>query len=207
MKKSISNFITYRVVPFMIYVLMRIIWITTKKEFLSNSPKEDKQYVFACWHSELLISPQYYRKLFPKHKAGAIASSHKDGQIVSNTINYFNIYPIEGSTSKGGVKALINSLSTLKKGEDVLITPDGPRGPRFTINDGIVALAQKANLKVFTINYKAYNYWQLRSWDKFVIPKPFSKIAIHSQIVDIAGLSNEEAKNAISDIMAKNTTI
>lgn len=187
---------------------MKIIWVTTKKEFKhKTSLKIDKQYVFACWHGELLISPQYYRKLFKHHKAGAIASNHKDGKIVSETIKYLNIYPIEGSTSRGGAKALINSLSALKKGEDVLITPDGPRGPRFTINDGIVALAQKSNLEVFTINFQANNYWQLKSWDKFVIPKPFSKITIYSQIVDIKNLSNDEAKDLIRDAMVKHTTI
>jgi lysophospholipid acyltransferase (LPLAT)-like uncharacterized protein len=207
MKKEISNFLTYKVVPFLIYLLMRIIWLISKKNYHHLSDFSEGQYVFACWHSELLISPQYYRKLFPKHKAGAIASSHKDGQIVSNTIKYFDIYPIEGSSSKGGVKALINSLSALKKGEDVLITPDGPRGPRFTVNDGIVALAQKSNLKIFTINYKSDKYWQLKSWDKFVIPKPFSKIDIYTELLDIANIDNEEAKNIIKKTMVRYTTI
>ncbi|CUV65434.1 conserved hypothetical protein [Sulfurovum sp. enrichment culture clone C5] len=208
MKKSILNFISYKIVPFFIYIFMRMIWVTIKKDFpYSHLTIKDKQYVCACWHCELLISPQYYHKLFPKHKAGAIASNHKDGKIVSSTIKYFNIYPIEGSTSKGGVKALINSLGALKKGEDVLITPDGPRGPRFTVNDGIVALAQKSNLKIFMINFQAHNYWQLKSWDKFIIPKPFSKVTIYSQIIDIKNLDNEEAKNIIRDTMLKHTTI
>ncbi|KIM02941.1 MAG: hypothetical protein KN64_13485 [Sulfurovum sp. AS07-7] len=203
-----KNFFVYKIVPFLIYALMRIIWLTAKKEFRPKTlPKIDKQYIFACWHGELLISPQYYRKLFPNHTAGAIASNHKDGRIVSETIKYLNIYPIEGSTSKGGVKALISSLGALKRGEDVLITPDGPRGPRFTINDGIVALAQKSNLEVFAINFQAQNYWQLKSWDKFIIPKPFSKIIIYSEIIDIKDISNEEAKKLIQDIMLKHTTI
>lgn len=203
-----KNFLTFRVVPFLIYALMRIIWLTVKKEFSPKTfPKVDKQYIFACWHGELLISPQYYRKLFPNHTAGAIASNHKDGRIVSETIKYLNIYPIEGSTSKGGVKALINSLSALKRGEDVLITPDGPRGPIFTINDGIVALAQKSNLEVFTINFQATRCWQLKSWDKFVIPKPFSKIIIHSEIINIKDISSEKAKNLIRNTMLKHTTI
>lgn len=208
MKKSILNFLAYKVVPFLIYILMRIIWLTTKKEFpYSIFPKKNKHYVCACWHSELLVSPQYYRKLFPKHTTGAIASSHKDGKIVSNTLKYFDIYPIEGSTSKGGVKALINSLGALKKGDNVMITPDGPKGPRFTVSDGIVALSQKSNLEIFMINFQAKNYWQLKSWDKFVIPKPFSKITIYSQIIDIKNLDNEEAKNIIRDTMLKHTTI
>jgi lysophospholipid acyltransferase (LPLAT)-like uncharacterized protein len=208
MKKSISNFLIYEIVPFSIYILMRIIWFTIKKEFpCAISPSKNKNYVCACWHSELLISPQYYRKLFSKHQAGAIASGHKDGKIVSNILRYFNIYPIEGSTSKGGIRALISSLGALKKGDDVLITPDGPRGPRFTINDGIVALAQKSNLEIFMINFQAHNYWQLKSWDKFVIPKPFSKVTIYSQIIDIQKLTNDEAKNLIRETMLKHTTI
>lgn len=208
MKKSILNFLTYKIAPFLIYILMRIIWLTTKKEFPNSIfPKKDKHYVCACWHSELLISPQYYRKLFSKHTTGAIASSHKDGKIVSNTLRYFDIYPIEGSTSKGGVKALINSLGALKKGDNVMITPDGPKGPRFTVSDGIVALSQKSNLEIFMINFQAKNYWQLKSWDKFVIPKPFSTVIIYSQIIDIKNLDNEEAKNIIRDTMLKHTTI
>ncbi|MDD5358850.1 MAG: lysophospholipid acyltransferase family protein [Sulfurovaceae bacterium] len=208
MKKFISNFLTYEIVPFLIYTLMRIIWFTIKKEFpCAILPNKHKNYVCACWHSELLISPQYYRKLFPKHKTGAIASSHKDGKIVSNTLKYFDTYPIEGSTSKGGVKALINSLNALKNGDNVMITPDGPKGPRFTISDGTIALAQKSNLEIFMINFQAHNYWQLKSWDKFVIPKPFSKVTIYSQIIDIQKLTNDEAKNLIRETMLKNTTI
>jgi len=207
MKKKISNFLIYNVIPFFIYCLMRLIWLTTKKHYHHLSDFTDRQYIFACWHSELLISPQYYRKLFSGHNAGAIASGHKDGQIVSNTIQYFNIYPIEGSSSKGGVKALINALNALKKGDDVLITPDGPRGPRFSVGDGIVALAQKSNLQVFTINYKANKYWQLKSWDKFIIPKPFSTIEIYTKLLDLNMLDNQEAKKIVNETMVQYTTI
>ncbi len=207
MIKKISHWFKLSIIPFLIYFFMRFIWATTQKRFHYITPIDERQYIWACWHGELFISPQAYRKLHSKQNAYAIASAHKDGMIVANTIRYLNIKPIKGSTSKGGARALLEAMSCLKEGKEVLITPDGPKGPRHHLNDGVISLAQKLKLPVCVINYQASNYWQLRSWDKFVIPKPFSKIDIYAESIMLDGLSHDDAKKVLQEAMLKYTII
>ena len=127
--------------------------------------------------------------------------------IVANTIKYLNIKPIKGSTSKGGARALLEAMSCLREGKEVLITPDGPKGPRHHLNDGVISLAQKLKLPVCVINYQARRYWQLRSWDKFVIPKPFSKIDVYAESIMLDGLNHDDAKKVLQEAMLKHTMI
>lgn len=104
-------------------------------------------------------------------------SDHKDGEIIARVISFFSIDAIRGSSSKGAVKALAQSFRELKSGIDVIITPDGPRGPYHSVADGAVVIAQKQNAPIQILNYEASKFWQLKSWDKMIIPKPFSKIS------------------------------
>ncbi|MGW8168794.1 MAG: lysophospholipid acyltransferase family protein [Sulfurovaceae bacterium] len=207
MIKKIFHWAELNVVPFLIYFLMRLIWLTTQKKIHYITPINDGQYIWACWHGELFISPQAYRKLHPKQNAYAIASAHKDGMIVANTIKHLNIEPIKGSTSKGGARALLEAMSCLKNGNEVLITPDGPKGPRHYLNDGVISLAQKLKLPICTINYKASSYWQFDSWDKFVVPKPFCKIDIYTQSITLDELEHNDAKKALQKAMLIHTIV
>ena len=113
----------------------------------------------------------------PQRRAKVMISDHKDGEIIARVISFFSIDAIRGSSSKGAVKALAQSFRELKSGIDVIITPDGPRGPYHSVADGAVVIAQKQNAPIQILNYEASKFWQLKSWDKMIIPKPFSKIS------------------------------
>lgn len=129
-------------------------------------------------------------------------SEHFDGEIIARIISFFGFSTVRGSSSKGGARVLIEAIKTLKDGEDIAITPDGPRGPRHSVADGIVALAQKTNSKIVLFNYQATDFWQLKSWDKFVVPKPFSKITFFAdKVLDISQMNSEEAKEFIKGQM------
>lgn len=206
MRVSFSKKLTLLVAPTMIYMLMRLLWLTTRKHFnFSEAIKKEKQYLCTCWHGELLFSPQAYRKLHPKNISNAMISQHFDGEIIARTLSFLDIKAIRGSSSKGGSRVFLEAFKRLKRGEEVLITPDGPRGPRHTLGDGIISLAQKLNLPIFIMSYQASNYWQLKSWDKFIIPKPFSKIEFFAQSIDISDKSEEEAKKILKDAMMRYT--
>jgi len=134
-------------------------------------------------------------------------SEHFDGEIIAKIISFFGFSSIRGSSSKGGARVLIEAIKTAKGGEDIAITPDGPRGPRHSVADGIVALSQKTGAKIVVFNYQASRSWQLKSWDKFVVPKPFSKISFFAdKVVDISGLEPEKAKELIREQMLKDAT-
>jgi len=186
-------------------MLMRIIWLTTSKKFHFITPVGDEQHVCVCWHGELFMSPQAYRKIHKKHKASAIISSHFDGSLIANTLKLLGIRSLRGSSSKGAKQVLLQAFKSIKSGEEVLITPDGPRGPRHHMSDGAIGIALKSKLPVFVMNYKADNYWQLSSWDKFVIPKPFTKVDFYLQSISLEGMELNEAKEYLSGKMLENT--
>jgi lysophospholipid acyltransferase (LPLAT)-like uncharacterized protein len=122
--------------------------------------------------------------------------------MIAKIAKLFNCGSIRGSSSKGAAKVLINTLKELKIGNDIAITPDGPRGPRYSIADGIVAISQKSGKNIRCFNAIPSRYWQFKSWDKFVLPKPFGKIDFYiSEPFSVQNLSLDEAKELIKSKM------
>jgi len=181
-------------IPVFIFLVMKLLWFTYRKKYhFINAPIEG-QCIAVTWHGELLIAPQAYRKLRKRQESSAIISQHYDGELIAKTLKFFNIKPLRGSSKKGAKAVLIAAINAIKKGESVMITPDGPKGPRHTMSDGAVALAKRANLPIIAINYQAKSLWQLNSWDKFGIPKPFTKIDIYHQVLTLNDMPQDEAK-------------
>ncbi|MDQ7046250.1 MAG: lysophospholipid acyltransferase family protein [Sulfurovum sp.] len=193
------------VIPPLLYVLMRILWYTSSKKFHFITPIGEEQHICVTWHNELFMSPQAYRHIHKKHKSSAIISQHFDGQLIASTLSFLSIRPLRGSSKKGAKKVLLEAFRALKNGEEVLITPDGPRGPRHSMGDGAIGMAVKSRLPIFVMNYKASSYWQLKSWDKFVIPKPFSKIDFYIQSLSLEGMEMDEAKVYLHEKMMEHT--
>ncbi len=195
------------IIPPLVYFLMRMIWWSANKKFHFLTPLGEEQHVCVTWHGELLMSPQAYRHLHKKHPASAIISSHFDGGLIAKTLEFLKIRPLRGSSRKGAKQVLLQAFKSIKSGEEVLITPDGPKGPRHTMSDGAVGIALKSKLPIFVMNFKADRYWQLKSWDAFVIPKPFAKIDFYIQSLSLEGLNHEEAKAYLSERMLEHTIV
>ena len=199
-------FIITRVVPFILQFFVRFIYLTSKKVF--HHPKIDTKepFVVAFWHGELLMQPYNYKKIKPNGKVSAMISEHKDGEAITRTVEYLGIDSIRGSSTRGGAKALIGAIKELKAGDDIAITPDGPKGPRHSVADGIVAISQKTNARILIFNCRASKYWQFNSWDKFIVPKPFGKLEFFIQEpLDISSLGKDEAKELIKNNMLLNS--
>lgn len=202
MSKEQKRKIVAFLLPPIANLLIRLIYLTCKKEFKLASNYPTEPFIVAFWHGELLMQPFLYKKFRGRHKISVMISEHFDGEIIARIISFFGFSTVRGSSSKGGARVLIEAIKTLKEGEDIAITPDGPRGPRHSVADGIVALAQKTNSKIVVFNYQATNFWQLKSWDKFVVPKPFSKITFFAdKVLDISQMNGEEAKEFIKGQM------
>ena len=198
-------FLKSTLIPFLLHLLVRFIYLTNKKVFHHPKKLDDKVYIVAFWHGELLMQPFNYHKLKPKSKVSAIISDHKDGEAITRTVEFLGIDSIRGSSSKGGLKALMNAIKELKEGNDIAITPDGPRGPRHSVANGIVAISQKTNAKILAFNCKPTKYWQFNSWDKFILPKPFGRMDFYvSEPFSVEGLEIEEAKNLIKEKLQEN---
>lgn len=203
--KSFFRQVGQVVIPPIAYILMRIIWYTTAKKFHFITPIPEEQHVCVTWHGELFMSPQAYRHIHKKHSASAIISSHFDGSLIAGTLSWLNIRPLRGSSKKGATQVLKEAFKSIKLGEEVLITPDGPRGPRHSLSDGAIGIALKSKLPIFVMNFKAKNFWQVNSWDKFVIPKPFTKVDFYMQSISLEGMELEEAKVYLKEKMLENT--
>lgn len=187
-------------------LLIRFIYITNKKVFHVEQSLSNEPILVAFWHGDLIMQPFTYKHIRPSRTIRTLISDHRDGETITKIVEFLGIGSIRGSSSKGGVKALLNAIKEIKNGVDIAITPDGPRGPRYSVADGIVAIAQKSGAKIVIFNSKPSNYWQFNSWDKFVIPKPFGTIDFFiSEPLDITGLEMEEAKRVIKEKMMINT--
>ena len=190
-------------IPPLLYILMRLLWFTYRKKYHFIDEPIEGQCMAITWHSELLISPQVYRKLRKKQLTSAIIAQHYDGELIARTLKVLNILPLRGSSRRGAKSVLINAIKILKEGYSVMITPDGPKGPRYSMSDGAVALALRAKLPLMVVNYKPHSYWQVPSWDRFMIPKPFTTLEIYHQVLDIQSMNREDAKRYLQEEMKK----
>lgn len=168
-----------KIAAFMIYILQWFLYLTCRKKYLGKD-MIDEPCVVLFWHQKLTMMPFTYKKLYKnrgiKKTPYVMISMHKDGELISSNISFFGIKSIRGSTYEGSVKVLKEAFKTLDDKNDIFITPDGPRGPLKSISFGSYAIARKKEVKTIIFDYKLSSFWTLNSWDKLMIPKPFSKI-------------------------------
>jgi lysophospholipid acyltransferase (LPLAT)-like uncharacterized protein len=137
-----------------------------------------ENYIGALWHNRLLIFPLVLRRFFPNRRGAALISASRDGDLLTDAIRCFGYDVVRGSSSRLGASAIIQLTEELASGHDVVITPDGPRGPAYELGPGIVFLAQKSGAAVLPMNLEYSRCWRLESWDRFIIPQPFSTVRV-----------------------------
>ncbi len=180
------------------WLIINFLYLTNRKRWHIEGKIPDTPIVVAFWHAELLLAPFIYKKIAPNRRVEVMISEHFDGELIAQTMRFFGIGAIRGSSSKGAAKALIKAIKRVKEGGDVAITPDGPKGPRHELSDGIVAIAKKSKAPIVIFNYRPSKYKQAKSWDKFLIPMPFGTIDFFcSEPIYIEDLEIDEAKEMI----------
>lgn len=207
MKKKISKYLLVNVLPFVLQLLVKLIVFTNKKRY--HYPKhwnKNESFILSVWHGDLLMQPFNYNALKLNKPLKAIISQHSDGEAIAKVMNYLGVESISGSSSKGGAKALISAIKEIKKGSNIAITPDGPRGPIYSVADGVVAISQKTKAKILPFSSIPSKYWQFNSWDKFILPKPFGRIDFYiGEPFTLQDLSMTEAKKLVKCHMMKNS--
>lgn len=134
--------------------------------------------IWLFWHNRLFVIPHVLNRYFPGRPGAALTSASKDGEVLAAFLQRFHVRPVRGSSSRRGATALRELIRLMRDGADVAITPDGPRGPRYSMNPGVLILAQKTASPVMPIRVRYSRYWELKSWDRFRIPKPFAAVEI-----------------------------
>ena len=133
---------------------------------------ESRRFIFAFWHSRILVLSHLYKDL----GAAILVSKSKDGEIIARILRRQGHETIRGSTSRRGVRALARLIKTLK--EEIrpgVVVPDGPRGPRFKAQPGVITLAQKTGYPIVPVSYSADRIKIFASWDRFIVPYPFTE--------------------------------
>ncbi len=159
----------------------------------------DRRVIFTLWHGELL-------PLLWQHRGENVAiviSEHRDGEIVARIAESLGYSTVRGSTSKGGSRALIGLMREIDAGRDGAITPDGPRGPAHVFAPGVAVAAQRTGALIVPIRAAASRSWRLKSWDRFLIPKPFARVDVHyGELVAVHAGSPREAAEQASRLQA-----
>lgn len=166
--------------------------------------------VFCFWHGRMLMMMGAYRKLRGRRltRCYMLISRHGDGRLIAFAVRLLGIYSVAGSSSRGGIAALMELSRRIEEGSDVGFTPDGPRGPRQECKAGVVAIAQRSGAPIVPMSYSTEKKWQLSSWDGMLVPKPFSRGVIilgapvrvaPDEDQEHARLRVQEALNAITE--------
>jgi len=149
--------------------------------------------IIVIWHGEMLPSLWAHRG----EGIAVLISEHKDGEIIAQIAEGLGYAPsVRGSSSRGAARALLQLVRTLESGVDVGITPDGPRGPRYELKAGSIIVARRTKAPMLLIGAEFESAWQLRSWDRFVIPKPFSRVRMRCEVVMSDQLADRDGATA-----------
>ncbi|ADE29597.1 lysophospholipid acyltransferase family protein [Rickettsia prowazekii] len=186
MRKALKKFLKnskclLSIITILLYWYLRFVYFTSRQKFIfyDNRNKEkflnEQGVIFAFWHNMLALSPA----MFTGHRnVYALISPHLDGKILNALVGKFGCQVIVGSTNKNSIVALRNIIGKLSQGANIIVTPDGPKGPVYKVNSGITEIAYRYNKKLIPIVSSTSRCFRLKSWDKLIIPIPFGTIKI-----------------------------
>ncbi|MGH7065124.1 MAG: lysophospholipid acyltransferase family protein [Stellaceae bacterium] len=159
-------------------------WLVEGDEHPRRLRAQGRVFIGAFWHGRMMMIPVAWRRMAPMHM---LISAHRDGRVIADTVSYFGIDTIAGSTRRGGSAALRAMLKRLKDGDCVAITPDGPRGPAMRASIGIVNAARLAQVPIVPITFATSRRLLLDTWDRFHLALPFGRgIFLWGEPIDIA---------------------
>lgn len=134
-----------------------------------------RRFIVAFWHSRILLLSY----VFKRENGVALVSRSEDGEIIARIVERQGHQTVRGSTSKGGLRALAALIKKLRQeNRPAVIIPDGPRGPRFVVQPGVVTLARKTGYPILPVSYSAEKMKVFASWDRFVLPYPFTRCRV-----------------------------
>ncbi|NIA06041.1 MAG: DUF374 domain-containing protein [Actinobacteria bacterium] len=189
--------------PPLTFLLGRSLWPTMYlevfgSEHLASAYREHGQAILAFWHNRLLVLPFIYRYRMHLKNLVAMASRSRDGDFVASFLDRFGFHTIRGSSSKGGGRSFTQAIRMARQGYDIAIATDGPRGPIYQVQPGVIKLAQITSLPIVPASYQVSIGRELSSWDKFIVPGPFTKLAF--EIAPIITVPRRAGKDQVEQI-------
>jgi len=169
-----------------IYAAIRVVGLTIRYRWDDRSGYFERQLpgpaIYCLWHNRLALGLtayyRYMRRRNPTAGVAAMVSASKDGAFLAAILERFKVQPVRGSSSRRGPQALSELTTWAERGYDLAITPDGPRGPRYQLQDGVISLAKLTGLPILPFSYELNWKVRVKSWDRFQIPLPFSRCEV-----------------------------
>ena len=141
--------------------------------------------LFLLWHNRLALALLTLGRFSHSFPLTGLVSASKDGAILAEIMHAWNISTVRGSSSRRTRSATHEIIQVLRQKQNAVITPDGPRGPLYTVKEGTTTLAQDYAQNTYTVGLKVSSGWRMRSWDQFIIPHPFAIICVDIQPVTV----------------------
>ena len=173
---KVGDRLLLKMVPLTASLVMRLLNLSIRKDIIGVDQLHSlwdsgKHVIIPFWHDQLFLLVFGY----PGKRAKLLISSSKDGELLARTMKYFDQDTVRGSSSRGGRAAFKKMLELCQEKADIVLTPDGPRGPRHELKDGVVQLARMSGRPVMPLAFVCSRGHRFKSWDRFLFPFPFSR--------------------------------
>ena len=184
----------FTIVPYLIKIFTVLITLTCRVRWHNRAAydqyvAEQKSFIIAMWHNCSTICSWGMRG----SGITVMVSGSRDGEYVSRLALLFGLKTMRGSSSRGAKKSISTGLSLLRNGKAIAITPDGPRGPRYKVQSGVLWFAAASGAPILPLHIESSRQWVLDSWDKHRFPKPFS--TIHIRFGDPISISRDDLEH------------
>ncbi|HKK18923.1 MAG TPA: lysophospholipid acyltransferase family protein [Opitutales bacterium] len=170
---------------------LRFRWGPEVQAIIDDPPASS---VVILWHNRLFAAPEFFRRYFRKRRLATLISASGDGAWLAAFVRKLGMFPIRGSRYKRGPQAVREMLAAHKEGYDIAVTPDGSRGPMYDLKPGAVSIAMKTGAPFVMLSLNFSRAWRLKSWDRFYLPLPFSRIEVRLKVIERPADLGEDPK-------------
>ena len=203
--ENLKDSLIINLVYWIMFMICKTLRIEEYKDAsLRNVYDKGENPIVALWHRRLFYLSYYHARRFPDKEVYILVSQSRDGTRIGKIVEKFGLQYIQGSSSRGGAKGLKQLIRKLKKGATVGITPDGPRGPKASVQKGVISLARLTGRPIISLSYHPRHAIILKSWDKFIIPVPFSKAIVVTGDVIYIGRDDDKDDSYYEALVKKN---
>lgn len=199
-----------KILSFFIVQVMRLLFLTLRLRVIDRAgftaSPPSFPVIMAFWHNRICGIALTFLKKYPPGRRGVIVltSASRDGEILARVVGAFRMGSVRGSSSRRGSQALRELTEKLQQGFDIAITPDGPRGPKYHLQPGLIYLAQSTRTPILPLHARFSHAITLKSWDGFRIPLPFSRVDVLIGPYETITEGKEDSERARLESILKN---